>query len=48
VPNVKTKINLLKKLLDIEGEITKLIVFCKTRAVAEDVYKFLTAQIWRE
>jgi ATP-dependent RNA helicase RhlE len=42
VPNIKTKINLLKKLLDIEGDITKLIVFCKTRAVAEDVYKFLT------
>ncbi|WPV02795.1 DEAD/DEAH box helicase [Mucilaginibacter sp. cycad4] len=42
VPNIKTKINLLKKLLDNEGDITKLIVFCKTRAVAEDVFKFLT------
>ncbi|MEO3407984.1 DEAD/DEAH box helicase [Mucilaginibacter sp. CAU 1740] len=42
VPNIKTKINLLKKLLDNEGEITKLIVFCKTRSVAEDVFKFLT------
>jgi ATP-dependent RNA helicase RhlE len=41
VPNVKTKINLLRNLLDAEGDITKLMVFCKTRTAAEDVYKFL-------
>ncbi len=41
VPNVKTKINLLKKLLDVENGISKLIIFCKTRNSAEDVYKFL-------
>ncbi len=41
VPNVKTKINLLKKLLDVEDDIKKLIIFCKTRLAAEDVYKFL-------
>ena len=41
VPNVKTKINLLKKLLDVEDDIKKLIIFCKTRIAAEDVYKFL-------
>jgi len=41
VPNVKTKIHLLKKLLEAEGEITKLMIFCKTRVVADDVYKFL-------
>ena len=41
VPNVKTKINLLKKLLDQEDDIKKLIIFCKTRTAAEDVYKFL-------
>jgi len=41
VPNIKTKINLLKHLLDIEGDIKKLMVFCKTRTNAEDVYKFL-------
>jgi ATP-dependent RNA helicase RhlE len=41
VPNIKTKINLLKKLLDRDEEITKLLIFCKTRAAAEDVYKFL-------
>ena len=42
VPNVRTKINMLKKLLDGEGDITKLMVFCKTRTAAEDVYKFLS------
>lgn len=41
VPNVKTKINLLKKLLENQGEIKKLMIFCKTRTAAEDVYKFL-------
>src|ERR1700744_111600 len=41
-PNIKTKINLLKYLLDAEGDIKKLMVFCKTRTNAEDVYKFLS------
>ncbi|HVS90803.1 MAG TPA: DEAD/DEAH box helicase [Mucilaginibacter sp.] len=41
VPNIKTKINLLKYLLDEEGDIKKLMVFCKTRGNAENVYKFL-------
>ncbi len=41
VPNVKTKINLLKTLLDKEGDIKKLMIFCKTRVAAEDVFKFL-------
>ncbi|TWR25622.1 DEAD/DEAH box helicase [Mucilaginibacter achroorhodeus] len=41
VPNIKTKINLLKTLLDKEDDIKKLIIFCKTRVVAEDVFKFL-------
>jgi ATP-dependent RNA helicase RhlE len=41
VPNVKTKINLLKKLLEKEDDIKKLMIFCKTRIAAEDVFKFL-------
>lgn len=41
VPNLKTKINLLKSLLESTDEVTKLIIFCKTRTTAEDVYKFL-------
>jgi ATP-dependent RNA helicase RhlE len=27
--------------MDKEGDIKKLMVFCKTRVAAEDVYKFL-------
>lgn len=42
LPNIKTKINLLKKLLEADGDISKLIIFCKTRNAAEDVYKFLS------
>jgi len=41
VPNIRTKINLLKYLLDGETDIKKLMVFCKTRTNAEEVYKFL-------
>jgi ATP-dependent RNA helicase RhlE len=41
VPNLKTKINLLKVLLAQPDEITKLMIFCKTRVTADDVYKFL-------
>lgn len=45
VPNMKTKINLLKKLLEDPERITKLIVFCKTRQSAEDVFKFLERKL---
>ncbi len=41
LPNIKTKINLLKALLAEPDDIKKLMIFCKTRATAEDVYKFL-------
>ncbi|RFZ84683.1 DEAD/DEAH box helicase [Mucilaginibacter terrenus] len=41
VPNNKTKIHLLKVLLDRSDEIKKLMIFCKTRTAAEDVSKFL-------
>ncbi|RCH56183.1 ATP-dependent helicase [Mucilaginibacter hurinus] len=41
VPNIKTKINLLRHLLEVEGDIKKLMVFCKTRVAAEYVFKFL-------
>ncbi|RYY24092.1 MAG: DEAD/DEAH box helicase, partial [Sphingobacteriaceae bacterium] len=48
VPNMKTKINLLKKLLDDPENITKLIVFCKTRQAAEDVFKFLERKLGQD
>lgn len=41
VPNFKTKINLLKVFVEDVPEVTKLIVFCRSRANAENVYKFL-------
>ena len=48
VPNMKTKINLLKKLLEDPESITKLIVFCKTRQSAEDVFKFLERKLGQD
>jgi ATP-dependent RNA helicase RhlE len=48
VPNIKTKINLLKHLLDEQAGIRKLVVFCKTRTSAEDVYKFLSRRYGEE
>ena len=41
VPNFKTKINLLKVFVEDDPSVTKLIVFCRSRANAENVYKFL-------
>ncbi|RVU02642.1 DEAD/DEAH box helicase [Mucilaginibacter limnophilus] len=48
VPNIKTKINLLKKLLDEDAEIKKLMIFCKTRTSAEDVFRFLSRKYKEE
>ncbi|MFD1630669.1 DEAD/DEAH box helicase [Pseudopedobacter beijingensis] len=41
VPNFKTKINLLKTYVEDDPEVSKLIIFCRSRAVAENVYRFL-------
>lgn len=41
VPNLKTKINLLQHLLKDDEAFHRLIVFCKTRVVADSVYKFV-------
>lgn len=41
VPNFKTKINLLKHFVENDAEVAKLIVFCRSRSNAENVYKFL-------
>ena len=40
VPNIKTKINLLKTLLAKPDDITKLLIFCKTRVTAEELFMF--------
>ena len=41
VPNLKTKINLLQHLLKDDEAFHRLIVFCKTKAVADNVFRFL-------
>jgi ATP-dependent RNA helicase RhlE len=41
VPNFKTKINLLKIFVEDDPEVKKAIIFCRSRANAENVYKFI-------
>jgi len=41
VPNLKTKINLLHNLLNDLDTFNRIIVFCKTRKVADNVFTFL-------
>jgi ATP-dependent RNA helicase RhlE len=41
VPNLKTKINLLAHLFEDDEGFHRVIVFCKTRTVADNVYAFL-------
>jgi len=41
VPNLKTKLNLLQHLLKDGESFHRIIVFCRTRAVADGVFRFL-------
>ena len=41
VPNLKTKLNLLQQLLKQDEELTRLIIFCKTKTVANNIFSFL-------
>lgn len=41
VPNLKTKLNLLQQLLKQDEEVSRLIIFCKTKTVADNIYSFL-------
>ena len=41
VPNFKTKINLLQHLLKDEEAFKRLIIFCKTKTVADNIYAFI-------
>ncbi len=41
VPNLRTKINLLQHLLKDDDVLNRLIVFCKTKTVADNVFHFL-------
>ncbi len=40
-PNLKTKLNLLLHLLEIQGPGKKTIIFCKTKTLANQVYKYM-------
>lgn len=41
VPNLKTKLNLLQQLLKQDEEVSRLIIFCKTKTVADNIFNFL-------
>lgn len=41
VPNIRTKINVLLHLLKDAETVTKLIVFCKTRVAADEIFSYL-------
>jgi ATP-dependent RNA helicase RhlE len=41
VPNFKTKINLLQYLLKNDEEVKRLIIFCKTKTVADSIFAFI-------
>jgi ATP-dependent RNA helicase RhlE len=42
VPNFKTKINLLNHLLKNDDEFKRLIIFCKTKTVADNINNFIS------
>ncbi|RZL29892.1 MAG: DEAD/DEAH box helicase, partial [Pedobacter sp.] len=41
VPNFKTKINLLQHLLKNDEAFSRLIIFCKTKTVADNIFSFI-------
>jgi len=45
VPNLKTKVNLLGHLLKDETQITRAIIFCRTKENAENIGKFVARKI---
>ncbi|MEH6308202.1 DEAD/DEAH box helicase [Olivibacter sp. CPCC 100613] len=48
VPNTKTKINLLQYLLKNDKDFHRLIIFCKTKTTADNVYHFLSRKYGEE
>ena len=48
VPNLKTKLNLLQHLLKQDEQVTRLIIFCKTKTVADNIYNFLEKRYGRD
>jgi ATP-dependent RNA helicase RhlE len=48
VPNLKTKINLLQHLLKNDEEFKRLIIFCKTKTVADNIFSFIERKFGAE
>ena len=48
VPNFKTKINLLQHLLKNDEEFKRLIIFCKTKTVADNITSFISRRLGEE
>jgi ATP-dependent RNA helicase RhlE len=48
VPNFKTKINLLQHLLKNDEEFKRLIIFCKTKTVADNIFSFIVRRFGEE
>ena len=48
VPNFKTKINLLQYLLKDDEAFNRLIIFCKTKNVADNIYSFIVRRFGAE
>ncbi|MBG6236352.1 ATP-dependent RNA helicase RhlE [Pedobacter sp. CAN_A7] len=48
VPNFKTKINLLQNLLKSDEEVKRLIIFCKTKVVADNIFSFIERRFGAE
>ena len=48
VPNLKTKLNLLQYLLKDSEDVTRLIIFCKTKTVADNIFHFLERRYGKE
>jgi len=48
VPNFKTKINLLQNLLKSDEEVKRLMIFCKTKTVADNIHSFIERRFGAE
>jgi len=48
VPNLKTKLNLLQHLLKDTEEFSRLMIFCKTKTVADNIFHFLERRYGEE
>jgi ATP-dependent RNA helicase RhlE len=48
VPNLKTKLNLLQQLLQDDESFQRLIIFCKTKQVADNIYHWLLRKYGEE